>query len=66
MVPIRPKSQGRGIMVSDFITEHHGLLQLTYEQYSETSKEDPSVRMCAREVIKFGSGSEGYWTNELL
>ena len=65
-LPIRPKSQGRGIMVSDFVTEHDGLLQLTMEEYREASKSDPSLKMCAREVIKFGSGGDGYWTNNDL
>lgn len=31
--PIHPKLQGRGLMVSDFVTEHDGLLQLTDEEY---------------------------------
>ena len=28
-VPIRPKSLGRGLMISDFATEHDGLLKLS-------------------------------------
>ena len=32
-LPIRPKIQGRGLMVSDFVTEHGGLLALTDEEY---------------------------------
>ena len=62
-VPIRPKNQGRGLMVSDFVTEFDGLLQLSMDEYRRAAQTDPSIRMCAREIIKFGSGSEGYWTN---
>ena len=32
---IRPKSAGRGIMVSDFITEHNGYLSLTDDEYQQ-------------------------------
>ena len=62
-VPIRPKNQGRGLMISDFVTEFDGLLQLSLEEYRAAVKSDSSIRMCAREVVKFGSGSEGYWNN---
>ena len=50
-------------MVSDFITEFDGLLQLSIEEYRRAAESDPSIRMCAREILKFGSGSEGYWNN---
>ena len=62
-VPIRPKNQGRGLMVSDFVTDFDGLLQLSIDEYRRAAESDPSIRMCAREIIKFGSGSEGYWNN---
>ena len=62
-VPIRPKNQGRGLMVSDFVTEFDGLLQLSIKEYRRAAESDPSIRMCAREILKFGSGSEGYWNN---
>ena len=32
---MRPKSRGRGIMVSNFISENHGYFQLTQEEYDE-------------------------------
>ena len=32
---IRPKGQGRGIMVSDFIDEHNGYLRLSDEEYEQ-------------------------------
>ena len=62
-VPIRPKNQGRGLMVSDFVTEFDGLLQLTTDEYRRAAESDRSIRMCAREILKFGAGSEGYWNN---
>ena len=33
--PIRPKGQGRGIMVRDFIDEHNGFLQLTDNEFKQ-------------------------------
>lgn len=62
-VPIRPKNQGRGLMISDFVTEFDGLLQLSMDEYRTATQSDPSIGMCAREIIKFRSGSEGYWNN---
>lgn len=56
-VPIRPKSQGRGLMVSDFVTEFDDLLQLSMEEYRRAAEADPSIEMCAREKFKFGAGS---------
>ena len=47
-VPIRPKSQGRGLMVSDFVTEFDGLLQLSMEEYRRAAEADPSIRECVR------------------
>ena len=51
-------------MVSDFVTEHDGLLQLTDEEYREAVTTQPSIRKCAQEVIKFEANCEGYWNNE--
>ena len=39
---IRPKSRGSGIMVSDFITEKDGFLQLTEEEYQAAKELDQS------------------------
>ena len=58
-VPIRPKNQGRGLIVSDFVTEFDGVLQLSIDEYRRAAESDPFIRMCAREIIKFGSGSTG-------
>ena len=46
-VPICPKNQGRGLMVSDFVTEYDGLLQLNVEEYRRAAETDPAIRMCA-------------------
>ena len=62
-VPIRPNNQGRGLMVSDFVTEYDGLLEFSDEEYRQAAETNPSVRKCAREILKFGTGSEGYWNN---
>ena len=63
-VPIRPKSQERGLMVSDFVMEHDGLLQLTDEEFEKAQQSNPSISKCTREIIKFGAASEGYWNSE--
>ena len=38
---MRPKSKVSGIMVSDFIDEHNGYLQLTDEEYTRANEKDP-------------------------
>ena len=40
---IRPKSQGRGLMISDFIEEHGGYLQLSPEEYEIAKISTPSI-----------------------
>ena len=50
--------------MSDFVTEHHGLLKLTDEEYEGIHRSDASVPQCAREIFKFGASNEGYWNNE--
>ena len=57
---MRPKSKGNGIMVSDFISEQHGYLQLTQEEYDEAKKTDPTIRKHARQTLEYGEGKEGY------
>ena len=56
-VPIRPKNQGRGLMVSDFVTEFDGLLQLSVDEYSGAAQSDSLIRMCAWDIVKIGSGN---------
>ena len=45
-------------------SEYHGLLHLSIEEYREASKNASSIRMCAREMIKFSAAGEGYWNNQ--
>lgn len=57
--PIRPKGDGRSIMVSAFLCECHGLLRLSEEQQSS----HPGVPTDATVTIKPGANAEGYWRN---
>ena len=49
---MRPKSRGCGIMVSDFISENHGYLQLTQEEYDEAKQSNPTIRKHARRCAR--------------
>lgn len=60
--PLRPKGQGRSIMVSEFLCECHGRLQLSEEQH----RLHPDIPKEAREIIKPGKNADGYWTNSDL
>ena len=42
------KNQGRGVMVSDFVSEYDGLLELSDNEYRRAAGSDPSVHICAR------------------
>ena len=44
-------------MVSDFVAEFDGLLQLTIEEHRKAAESDPSIRMCARQIIKEVKGA---------
>ena len=61
---MRPKSKGSGIMVSDFIDERNGYLQLSDEEYSRAKEKDPTIRKHARQLLEYGESKEGYWTSE--
>lgn len=63
-VPIRPKTQGRGLMVSDFVTEHDGLLVLTDEEYLKAHDTTSNISKYACETIKYGASGDGYWNND--
>ena len=43
--------------------ELDGLLQLSINEYRKTADSDPSIRMCAWEIIKLGLENNGYWNN---
>ena len=61
---IRPKSAGRGLMVSDFITEHDGFLILTNEQHEHAKHCCPAVPKSACVIFLYGSQCDGYWNSE--
>ena len=61
---LKPKSRGAGIMVSDFIDERNGYLQLTEEEYQKALENDPNTKLMAREFLEYGEGKEGYWTSD--
>jgi hypothetical protein len=61
-LPLRSKSNGRAIMVSDFLTEACGRLKLTPEEIQA----NPHVPTDARCILKPGKNAEGYWTVEKL
>ena len=62
--PIRPKGQGRGIMVSDFIEEYDGYLRLSDEMFERAQIVHPGLKQEARILLKYGASSEGYWNSE--
>ena len=61
---IKPKGQGRGIMVSDFIDEHNGYLALSDTEYEEAHSSHPNLWKEARFLLKYGTDSQGYWNSE--
>ena len=64
MVVLRPKTRGSGIMVSDFIDQHSGFLQLSEEERAHVERVDPNFPVEARALLEYGAEREGYWTSE--
>ena len=62
----RPKGEGKGIMISDFLEEYGGFLSLTDEELQRARQLDPNFPRAARETFIFGENYQGYWTCELL
>ena len=62
--PLLPKGKGRGLMVSDFIEEHGGFLQLTDEEVEDAKRiySNPNFPQYGREILHIGAENEGYWT----
>lgn len=60
---LRPKSRGKGLMISEFLTAAHGRLH-----YWKRSRDQPAVKLEACEIIKYGTGKgdEGWWTAEKM
>ena len=54
---IRPKGQGRELMVSDFIDEHNGYLALSDAEYEEARSSHPNLWKEARFILKYGCDS---------
>lgn len=65
--PIRPKGKGWDIMVSDFIEEHGGYLQLSDKEY-KSAKNSPLTQVCGKREGSCSSLGlheyEGYWDRE--
>jgi hypothetical protein len=59
---IRPKGNGRSVMVSAFLCECHGILKLNEQQ----QQENPDVPADSTIFLKPGANSEGYWKNSDL
>ena len=59
--PIKPKSQGRRIMVSDFVDEHNGYLRLTDAEFDREKNSHPGLWKEARCFLKIGAEYKGYW-----
>jgi hypothetical protein len=56
-MPIRPKGDGRCIMVSAFLCECHGLLKLNESE----QQQHPDIPGDSTVILKFGINAEGYW-----
>ena len=63
-VSLRPKGQGRGLTVSDFIDEYCGFLQVSSEEHELAKLCDPDIPKEARIIFKFGAQGDDYWNNE--
>ena len=59
---IQPKTKGAGVMVSDFIDQHRGFLQLTDDEHQVVKAHDPNFPKSARVLFEYGAEKEGYWT----
>ena len=64
MLALCPKSQGRGLMVSDFIDEHSGFLSLSSEEQQLARLSQPNLPDTARVIFKFGAQGDGFWNSE--
>jgi hypothetical protein len=59
--PLRKKSRGKGLMVSEFLLETVGRLAVPEEMYRDI--QDPTFPREACEIFEFG-GKNGYWDGE--
>ena len=51
-------------MVSDYVDQHSGFLQLTPAEAELAKANDPSFPTTARVFLEYGANKEGYWTSE--
>ena len=63
---LHPKNQGRGLMISDFIEEHGGYMQLAPDEHEIAKVSMPDLPQKAHVIFKFGAQGDGYWNNELF
>ena len=61
---LKPKGQGRGLMVSDFIDEYSGYLKLSDAEYEEARPHHPNLWKKTRYILKYGEDNQGYWNSE--
>ena len=55
---LKKKGKGKGLMVSEFVSAACG--RLSY--FDPAMKE----RIYATEILKYGAGSDGYWTSQKM
>ena len=61
---ILPKTKGSGIMVSDFVEEYGGYLQLSPEEFEHAQRRYPDITPAARCLLEYGADKEEYWTGD--
>ena len=61
---IQPKTKGAGVMVSDFIDQHQGFLQVSDDKHAALTANVPDFPKTARVIFQYGAEKEGYWTGE--
>jgi len=64
MLALCLKSQGRRLIVSDFIDENCGFLHLSPEEQQVAKLSHPTLPNVARVIFKFGTQGDGYWNSE--
>ncbi len=65
MSVIKPKSRGSGLMVSDFVEEYGGFLELTPEEYAAAKAAGHKIKSPkARKLLEYGENRDGYWKSE--
>ena len=55
-----PKSKGAGIMISDFLSEQDGFLQLSDSEFSAGRVKFPSLKRYVRASIEYGENKDGH------